>query len=572
MAQTDSLARVVSDLVERGSTGCLYVRSGESERELHIRDGVLVATRSRLVEEALGSILVGRGNVGPEELEIALKVVSATGRQLGDVLISEGVVTPMDIAEALTEQVVLRFYNCFKLRTFETRYEAGVEPPGDFRVSEKLSPLIVDAVLLIYSVDRILDELDFDEDTEVRPVADYADRMSLLGLGPREHRVVRQIGEKIPFEELVGKSEVSYLTLLRLVYALWALRLVDVGPPLPAPVSAAKPVKVTKAAKPAKPAKEDSPRKRVAKRRKRAYDPDDPRRTNLKKQLLARYKKVSSDPTPAAPPASSAKAAKQREARRKTVTHKRVRITRPQPRDTVEVVGEKVMAMFLKLGRLDYYEVLDLGRTVGVSDVKIAYGGSLRRYRLENPPETWTEDQKGAAASLLARIGEAYAVLSDSARRKDYDEQLEAGGDKRVDITDPMLAAGIAMERATRLRAQGSFEEAARLLLEALEQAPKEPSLHLALGVTLYEQTRKQQEIDPKALHHLATAAKLDPSREEALVYMARIRAAQGEPDKAIRLLRKALNINPQSDAGHELRLLEKATRKGGLIDKLLGK
>ncbi|KAI1801961.1 chaperone protein dnaJ 6 [Daldinia bambusicola] len=67
---------------------------------------------------------------------------------------------------------------------------------------------------------------------------------------------------------------------------------------------------------------------------------------------------------------------------------------------------------------IDPYEVLGLERTANESQIKSAY----RKLALKNHPDKVSEDQKQKAHEAFQSIAFAYAVLSDPARRKRYDE------------------------------------------------------------------------------------------------------------------------------------------------------
>ncbi len=59
--------------------------------------------------EALGTLLVRRGLVSPDDLDAAITDQQRTGRPLGRVLIDRGVITEADLVRALAEQVGLEF-------------------------------------------------------------------------------------------------------------------------------------------------------------------------------------------------------------------------------------------------------------------------------------------------------------------------------------------------------------------------------------------------------------------------------------------------------------------------------
>ncbi|KAF4965127.1 hypothetical protein FSARC_7044 [Fusarium sarcochroum] len=67
---------------------------------------------------------------------------------------------------------------------------------------------------------------------------------------------------------------------------------------------------------------------------------------------------------------------------------------------------------------IDPYEVLELERTATADKIKQAY----RKAALKNHPDKVPQDQKEAAHEKFQAIAFAYAILSDPARRKRYDE------------------------------------------------------------------------------------------------------------------------------------------------------
>ncbi len=71
----------------------------------------------------------------------------------------------------------------------------------------------------------------------------------------------------------------------------------------------------------------------------------------------------------------------------------------------------------------DYYAVLGLDPDASPASVKLAY----RRLARENHPDhkaNLADTEQAAASARMAELNEAYAVLSDSKRRREYDERL----------------------------------------------------------------------------------------------------------------------------------------------------
>ena len=80
----------------------------------------------------------------------------------------------------------------------------------------------------------------------------------------------------------------------------------------------------------------------------------------------------------------------------------------------------------------DYYEVLGVGKTATVEEVKRAYRGMAMKFH----PDRVTADKKKEAEERFKEISEAYAVLSDEKKRGLYDQYGHAGIDQRYTTED----------------------------------------------------------------------------------------------------------------------------------------
>jgi len=80
-----------------------------------------------------------------------------------------------------------------------------------------------------------------------------------------------------------------------------------------------------------------------------------------------------------------------------------------------------------RLEDLDYYEILNIPRTVAPADILRAYLLAIATYRPEGLAtySLLTDEER---RQMLARVDEAYAVLSDPERRAGYDERTVWGG------------------------------------------------------------------------------------------------------------------------------------------------
>jgi tRNA A-37 threonylcarbamoyl transferase component Bud32 len=106
-----SMLEVLLVVLERGETGVLFAERAESaagdvrsRKELYFQRGRLHHVASSNASELFGEYLVRRGTLSREELEMALIVLPRNQGRMGDTLISLGLVSSVDIFQAIRDQ------------------------------------------------------------------------------------------------------------------------------------------------------------------------------------------------------------------------------------------------------------------------------------------------------------------------------------------------------------------------------------------------------------------------------------------------------------------------------------
>jgi Mrp family chromosome partitioning ATPase len=111
-------------------TGELEVRDAEHTFSLRFMHGELcgIARHGDTESPRLGERLVARGSISTAQRLTALAVQADTGRPLGDVLCTLGVLAPTDLAQVLREQTSERLHTLMRARQARCRFSELAEP------------------------------------------------------------------------------------------------------------------------------------------------------------------------------------------------------------------------------------------------------------------------------------------------------------------------------------------------------------------------------------------------------------------------------------------------------------
>ncbi len=138
---------------------------------------------------------------------------------------------------------------------------------------------------------------------------------------------------------------------------------------------------------------------------------------------------------------------------------------------------------------VDYYQVLRVWPTAEDATIKKAYFNMAKLFH----PDVAAKDGNGITGECeddvdFKLINEAYAVLSDSIKRREYDERLKRLGarDKRWSAKEAdKRSAQLAFEQARTAMKHNRYDKAVVLLKSAIKYDPNAPAYHSWYGFAL---------------------------------------------------------------------------------------
>jgi serine/threonine-protein kinase len=214
--------RFFCDLALANETGLLHFGLGGAEKEIFLVGGAPESVNSSDPGERFGEYLVGRGILGPADLDLALSMLPHYNGKLGDTLVALGMLRPLDVFRLLSEQVRDRVIDVFAWTEGTFAFYRGVSN------RQESFPLGLDTFEIlgagVISMPARLLEGRFEPLGDLRPVATGRGRVEpeAFKIGPTPRAVLDMLdGQRtlrVVLEDFGDPEE--RLTFLRALYLL----------------------------------------------------------------------------------------------------------------------------------------------------------------------------------------------------------------------------------------------------------------------------------------------------------------------------------------------------------------
>lgn len=212
-----------------------------------------------------------------------------------------------------------------------------------------------------------------------------------------------------------------------------------------------------------------------------------------------------------------------------------------------------------------FYEVLGVTPNASITEVQAAYVALAKKW---HPDRLGPEYQqvRELATRVFARISEAHQVLTDTQRRREYDQERRRAGveAQEAEQVQRVLRAATLFQKAEVLLKRGNLPEAEEHARQALQEDPEQAD-HVALVAWLGGQ---KPEADLKALiKDLDRAIHMQPNNLRAHWYRGQLYKRLSKNARAIQDFRFIVERDPRhTDALRELRLyqMRRTSSSGG--------
>jgi curved DNA-binding protein CbpA len=250
-------------------------------------------------------------------------------------------------------------------------------------------------------------------------------------------------------------------------------------------------------------------------------------------------------------------------------TRSRSRPASRSPRDPA--VAAEVRALIARrteqlAARADHYTLLGVAPGSAPSEIRRAYFAIARQLHPDRLAALGIADDTRAAHRLFAHINTAFAVLSDPARRTEYDSILRRGGEAAVreeqaraeELAQRLLAAEEAFARGEVALRREQLGEAVAQLSHAIELAPDEVDYHVLLAWAQFCAAPDKSAAAGVARRSFERAIARAPEAIGARFYLGRVERMLGRDREALLQFQEVIARAPQhAEAASEIRMLE---------------
>ena len=216
-----SIPLLLHELYSKKATGLLHLQRAEAKKIIYFKEGYPIFSRSNVLHECLGRMLVGEGVITQRDCDASVERSKNSGRLQGTELIEMGLLTPQDLHESLARQVTGKLLSTFKWQDGTSQFVAG----KDFKksvTSIKLSPasLILQGINHYWTGPQLDSYLQPFRNLYLKQVADPTYRFQDIELNRRGKEIFRSCLGAFTLAQILEQHPLARREVQRILSAL----------------------------------------------------------------------------------------------------------------------------------------------------------------------------------------------------------------------------------------------------------------------------------------------------------------------------------------------------------------
>lgn len=228
-------------------------------------------------------------------------------------------------------------------------------------------------------------------------------------------------------------------------------------------------------------------------------------------------------------------------------------------------IRERLIRDFIKLDSADYYQIFGLDRDFRADMLKRAFFALSRRYHPDRFSRFPSPAIREKSKAIFKRISQAYVVLSDERRRREYDLFLESRVREEADkkLHDELKAEDFFNE-GLKLLKQNRFRDAEASLKKAVDLNESDGRYKVYLGWAMHKRGSVEGSSTASTAKDLIKRGiAVDPAIKLSHYFLGSIFKDEGLMEIAHREFEKEIQMHPGcTEALRELRLLDIRQKK----------
>ena len=543
-------------------TGTLTLTKGDEQQSVRVRRGHIVNAHTTVKSERLGETLVARGLLTEDDFARATEVALQDNKRLGQAFLELGIMDESGLEDAVALHVYTLLSKVFTWDEGTYSFEEEEESPGELTLKLSTADLILDAVRVISDPD-VVRYLLGDRDRVLALSSDPLLRFQQLRLSPADGFALSRIDGTMSAREIEGMIPLPPEEVQKSLLGLLSTGIIEYDK------EARRPREEKAAAAPPPEASPDSEKTPSSPAAASAPPPEPPPTTTPPespppkepppaapppKEIPPPEPRKETPPKPSPPPSPPAAPSPPAEPPPKVAAAAAEEKAAPpadgpgaERRNEIEEASEGLKSK-------NHFEVLGLERIAKGADVKEAYFRLAKRFHPDVHHGAHLGDMRDQLEAVFIRLGEAYEVLKDTEKRRDYEGWL---GRPRAQPSDEAPEAGPAEPdpEAEQRRAEAAVQKAVALFeqkkyFDAIQEV--EPRVE---GMSGTNRLRAQLILarcylqNPKwvkmAKDTLENAIRENPKAPAAYSLLANLYRQQGMKARAASMYRKVLDLKP---------------------------